>query len=589
VLIVSISILNDGRTVIFFFFPMTDKEDNNNQKMMEEKEDVEKDPVVVSTDASSFVPATTTTTTTTSRKRKAEQMTSETTNERTIIDPNEKESTTRIDVVDSKEKETKEDSRTNDSSTTKVETSVSTAVVVDAANAAAIVVGNAECDTTTDIPMNETLNHDNNKSSVCISSPPLSPGKTMRKHNVDAMKMMMMMQGNNNDDENNAASSEMTMMQNRTNYMSLRWITVTNDGRPESMVKLIGLKSLFAKQLPKMPKPYIARLVLDRRHTSLAILSDHPAVQGSDEEIIGGICYRAFPEMKFAEIAFCAVNSSHQVKGYGTKLMNLLKQTAARTGIEFFITYADNYAIGYFKKQGFTKNITMPKGRYFGLIKDYDGGTPMECYVHPSIDFTRVPEMIQAQREYILRCIACTARSNTHVYPPLPSNFEAIPESTSGGGVSRSNWTAAKAYSIPGVAEAGWTMTDLIQSMNAASGKDAQQQKSALKSDLLAIVRKVEEQQFAWPFREPVDTNEVPDYLEVIKEPIDLQTMSKRIRQDNYYKSKQMLFADLMLMVNNCKLYNDEGSMYTQCAVSLENFVKNLMQDSVVGLGKTGS
>jgi histone acetyltransferase len=50
-----------------------------------------------------------------------------------------------------------------------------------------------------------------------------------------------------------------------------------------------------------------------------------------------------------------------------------------------------------------------------------------------------------------------------------------------------------------------------------------------------------------------------------------------------------MLFADLMLMVNNCKLYNDEGSMYWQCAVSLEKFVKNLMQDSVVGLGKSGS
>ena len=53
--------------------------------------------------------------------------------------------------------------------------------------------------------------------------------------------------------------------------------------------------------------------------------------------------------------------------------MNLLKREGARTGIEYFITYADNYAIGYFKKQGFTKTISMPKGRYLGLIKDYDG------------------------------------------------------------------------------------------------------------------------------------------------------------------------------------------------------------------------
>lgn len=63
--------------------------------------------------------------------------------------------------------------------------------------------------------------------------------------------------------------------------------------------------------------------------------------------------------------------------------MNLVKQLGARMGIEYFITYADNYAIGYFKKQGFTKSIAMPKGRYKGFIKDYDGGTMMECYVHP--------------------------------------------------------------------------------------------------------------------------------------------------------------------------------------------------------------
>ena len=126
------------------------------------------------------------------------------------------------------------------------------------------------------------------------------------------------------------------------------------------MVKLIGLKSLFARQLPKMPKEYIVRLVFDRRHKSLAILSQDPKHRGGDEEIIGGICYRAYPEMRFAEIAFCAVSASQQVKGYGTKLMNLLKRQMVREGLEYSITYADNYAIGYFKKQGFTNSITVP-------------------------------------------------------------------------------------------------------------------------------------------------------------------------------------------------------------------------------------
>jgi histone acetyltransferase len=373
------------------------------------------------------------------------------------------------------------------------------------------------------------------------------------------------------DHATDTASETGSSKSNRNPYESMRWIVVRNDGTPESMIKLVGLKSLFAKQLPKMPRAYIARLVFDRRHTSVAILSDNPAVKDSDEEIIGGICYRAFPDMRFGEIAFCAVNATHQVKGYGTKLMNLLKKTGAETGIEYFITYADNYAIGYFKKQGFSKSIAMPKGRYFGLIKDYDGGTPMECYVHPSIDFLRLPEMLQAQRDFILERVKLNVNSQT-VYDPLAKDFKVNLE-----GVSRVNHATARAMAIPGILEAGWTMSDLIAATG--QGKEADRQKSALKSELLSMIRKIEEQQFAWPFRDPVDTSEVADYLDVIKEPIDLSTIEKRIRQDNHYKSKQMLFADLMLMVNNCKLYNEEVSLYVQCAVNLERFLSSMFHD----------
>jgi histone acetyltransferase len=425
-----------------------------------------------------------------------------------------------------------------------------------------------------------------------------------------------------------ASSSDMKTSPS-SSYESLRWMIVTNDGKPESLVKLIGLKSLFAKQLPKMPRAYIARLVFDRNHTSLAILSDNPSLLGSDEEIIGGICYRNFGKERFAEIAFCAVNASHQVKGYGTKLMNLLKQIAAQQGIEYFITYADNYAIGYFKKQGFTKQITMPKGRYYGLIKDYDGGTPMECYIHPSIDYYNVPAIIEAQRNFILQRIARTALSITTVYPPLSSEFihgtnsihntnssstlnsssmlsfqsqsqqqqqqqqqqltsDILGCSSSGGiSVSRANSSAAKALTIPGVIEAGWTLSDLIQAANKSD--DMKQKSSALKQELLSIVRKIEEQQFAWPFREPVTPDEAPDYFDVITNPIDLKTMCNRIRQDNHYKNKQMLYVDLMLMVNNCKLYNDDGSTYTQCAIQLEKYVNTLFHDTVVAMTSSSS
>ena len=152
----------------------------------------------------------------------------------------------------------------------------------------------------------------------------------------------------------------------------IQFKVVTNDGHPESMISLTGLKNIFQKQLPKMPKEYIARLVYDRKHISMAIVKPNL-------HVVGGITYRAFNDRGFAEIVFCAITSSEQVKGYGSHLMNHLKDHVRRTSpIEHFLTYADNYAIGYFKKQGFTREITLDRSIWVGYIKDYEGGTIMQ-------------------------------------------------------------------------------------------------------------------------------------------------------------------------------------------------------------------
>ncbi|OLY80597.1 Histone acetyltransferase gcn5 [Smittium mucronatum] len=69
------------------------------------------------------------------------------------------------------------------------------------------------------------------------------------------------------------------------------------------------------------------------------------------------------------------------IEGYGSKMMNYLKDYILENTIATtFLTYADNYAIGYFKKQGFTKDITFDKRLWIGYIKDYEGGTLMQVY-----------------------------------------------------------------------------------------------------------------------------------------------------------------------------------------------------------------
>ena len=83
-----------------------------------------------------------------------------------------------------------------------------------------------------------------------------------------------------------------------------------------------------------------------------------------------------------------------------------------------FLTYADNYAVGYFKKQGFTKEITLPRSVWAGYIKDYEGGTIMECALLPKVNYVEIRDMIVKQREAVLTKIREVSKSH-NVYPGI--------------------------------------------------------------------------------------------------------------------------------------------------------------------------
>lgn len=102
------------------------------------------------------------------------------------------------------------------------------------------------------------------------------------------------------------------------NLIGVTFEVVTNDSSDEACSRLIDLKNIFSRQLPKMPKEYIVRLVFDHRHISVAMIRHG--------RTIGGICYRPYPDQRFGEIAFCAISGTEQLKGYGSILMNQLKR-----------------------------------------------------------------------------------------------------------------------------------------------------------------------------------------------------------------------------------------------------------------------
>lgn len=75
----------------------------------------------------------------------------------------------------------------------------------------------------------------------------------------------------------------------------------------------------------------------------------------------------------------------------------------------------------------------------------------------------------------------------------------------------------------------------------------------------------------AWPFHEPVDTNVVVDYLDYIKEPIDLTTIGKRV-ESGAYVTKAQFKADLDKMCTNCTVYNLPDTNYYK-------YVRECLQD----------
>jgi len=201
-------------------------------------------------------------------------------------------------------------------------------------------------------------------------------------------------------------------------------------------------------QLPKMPKEYICKLIFDTKHEAIVI-------KRKDTKIIGGICFRVYEEQFFAEIAFLAITADEQIKGFGTKLMNQLKTQMQNRKIQFLMTYADNLAIRYFKKQGFHESIQIPQEIWQGYslkvtnryLKDYDGSTHMECLIDPVINYQEIGLDIKRQRDAVIKKILEMTQNN-RVYDGLKISDFKNP--------SKDCETCIKIESIPGIEKSTW-------------------------------------------------------------------------------------------------------------------------------------
>jgi hypothetical protein len=345
-----------------------------------------------------------------------------------------------------------------------------------------------------------------------------------------------------------------------------------------------------------------------------------------------------------------------------------------------------------------SNGMCMHRGRYISNIKDYDGGTMMETYVHQAIDYERLHDgsdvrgqvrdldrgakdgkrgIIKQQKHFLQRFArklhedrrgaannediiypplcemmdrweedrvklqaieagedavsssavaadgrispdACPAPDDSSSQAPVPPAASSSSSSSSAAAASSSSSAvllanalaggpkgkkrtangeavahAIRLLTIPGVREAGWELGDILKfeaerakkkdSVGAANSRskrstDGESEElaktSVLNKELLSILKRTHDQRFAWAFREPVDLREAPGYLDVITDPIDLQTIEKRVKA-GYYKTKKAFMADMAKIAQNCRLYNGKTSEWWRLAQEFDTFLKN--------------
>ncbi|XP_029542374.2 bromodomain testis-specific protein-like isoform X2 [Oncorhynchus nerka] len=87
----------------------------------------------------------------------------------------------------------------------------------------------------------------------------------------------------------------------------------------------------------------------------------------------------------------------------------------------------------------------------------------------------------------------------------------------------------------------------------------------------MVVVKVLWRHNFSWPFRMPVDAVglHIPDYYTIIKTPMDLSTIKKRL-QNNYYWKAMECIEDFNKLFTNCYVYNRPGDDIVLMAQALE-------------------
>ncbi|XP_037785005.1 bromodomain and PHD finger-containing protein 3-like isoform X5 [Penaeus monodon] len=103
-----------------------------------------------------------------------------------------------------------------------------------------------------------------------------------------------------------------------------------------------------------------------------------------------------------------------------------------------------------------------------------------------------------------------------------------------------------------------------------AKAEEKQVQLAPLVHLLLQTIDIIQEKDQQMIFAEPVDFDEVLDYLDVVKHPMDLSTMRQKA-ETHQYRTIDQFASDFELMIDNCLTYNAKETIFYRTAVKLRD------------------
>ena len=74
-----------------------------------------------------------------------------------------------------------------------------------------------------------------------------------------------------------------------------------------------------------------------------------------------------------------------------------------------------------------------------------------------------------------------------------------------------------------------------------------------------AVIEEMVTSDDSWPFLYPVNTKQFPTYKKIIKNPMDLMTIKKRLG-DKTYRTRDDFCSDVRLIFSNCEVFNEDDS-----------------------------